>query len=862
MPQTHQLAAILFADIMGFTAIMQEDERMAMKYREKLKKCLETEVKLYGGRIVKYTGDGALCSFKSAIDSIRAALVVQYNMLESPPVPLRIGIHQADVIFEEDDVFGDGVNIASRLESLALPGSIFISAKVYDDIKNQTDIQTVSLGKYILKNVKEPVEIYAVNNPGLKVPLKKRLEGKGIKYTRFKSLKRKKYFLLQWLLPLLLIGGIGTAVVPGWMKKRTARKDWIPQIQKMVDENGIIPTRAFDLANAANKYIPRDSALLKLWPSVAVSVTFETRPAGAHVFWKDYDEVDGEWKELGTTPLSNIWFPRGFTRVKIEKPGFITIYNPRVRSLDLDSTGSYNENMVKVPASEAGMNIVGLEQHGGKQVGEFLMDKYEVSNKEYKKFVDAGGYQDSRYWPHTLYAGNAATFEQAMALFVDKTGRPGPSTWEAGTFPDGKEDHPVAGVSWFEAMAYAEFAGKSLPTVYHWSMVANTFNTWGIIPKSNFSGQGTVAGGSLDGLSNWGVYDIAGNVREWCSNESNKKGQRFILGGGWNDPTYAYNDAYLQPEMDRSPSNGFRCMIAFLSDTTLDELNRQVDFAFRDYSTEKPVDDESFNILLRQYAYDRSPFNPVVTPMADSSQWRIEKVELDAAYNNERLTFYLFLPKDHAPPYQTVVFFPGSGVIFERKFLANSGNSSSRSFDFILKSGRAVLYPVFKGTFERGDELSSDLQAETKFYRDHVISWMQDISRSLDYLETRKEMDVQKLGYYGYSWGSAMGGIMCAAETRFKAAVFHVGGLMMQKTFPEVDPLNFLPRVRIPVLMLNGKNDTFFPVETSQKPMFKLIGTPEKDKKIIIYEGGHLVPRQELMKESLSWFDKYQGEVK
>ncbi len=107
-----------------------------------------------------------------------------------------------------------------------------------------------------------------------------------------------------------------------------------------------------------------------------------------------------------------------------------------------------------------------------------------------------------------------------------------------------------------------------------------------------------------------------------------------------------------------------------------------------------------------------------------------------------------------------------------------------------------------------------------------------------------------------------MGGVVCAVEPRFKVAVYLVGGLMMQKTFPEGDPLNFFPRVKIPVLMLNGKNDTFFPVETSQKPMFKLIGTPEKDKKIILYEGGHLVPKSELMKESLSWFDKYPGPSK
>ena len=140
--------------------------------------------------------------------------------------------------------------------------------------------------------------------------------------------------------------------------------------------------------------------------------------------------------------------------------------------------------------------------------------------------------------------------------------------------------------------------------------------------------------------------------------------------------------------------------------------------------------------------------------------------------------------------------------------------------------------------------------------------WVQDISRSLDYLETRSDIVHDKFGYYGVSWGSAMAPVVCAVEKRFKAAVLHVGGLMMQKTFPEVDPLNFLPRVQIPVLMLNGKNDTFFPVETSQKPMFKLLGTPEKDKKMILYEGGHLVPRSELIKESLAWFDKYLGAVK
>lgn len=505
------------------------------------------------------------------------------------------------------------------------------------------------------------------------------------------------------------------------------------------------------------------------------------------------------------------------------------------------------------------MGIVGLEQHGGKFVCSFLMDKYEVSNKQYKKFVDAGGYAKLQFWDQAFFTEQGElSADHALKLFIDKTGKPGPSNWEVGTYPDGKENHPITGISWFEAMAYSKWAGKNLPTVYQWSQVANTYNTWGIIPKSNFNGLGTVAGGSLDGISTWGVYDIAGNAREWCLNESNKKGYRFILGGGFNDPTYAYNDGYIQSGLDRSLSNGFRCVKELPGDTTIAATSGKLGFAFRDYKIEKPVDETTFNIFLRQYSYDPSPLNAVSTLVTDTTYWKVEKIDMDAAYNNDRLTLYLFIPKNYAPPYQTVVFFPGSGVIFDRKF----NTFYARAFDFIMKSGRAVMYPVLKGTFERGDDLSSDLQEETKFYKDHVIYWSQDIGRALDYLDTRKDISHDKYGYYGYSWGSAMGPIMTVVDKRFKAAVYHVGGMMMQKTLPEVDPLNFLPRVKIPVLMLNGKNDTFFPLETSQKAMFNLLGTPDKDKKILIYEGGHLVPKSELMKQSLLWFDTYLGPVK
>ena len=181
MPVSRQLAAIMFADIVGYTAMMQEDEGVAVLVRRKLQKKLEEEVSIHNGRILEWSGDGALCSFSSTIESVKAALAIQLEMQLLPSVPLRIGIHTGDVMVEGDNIYGDGVNIASRMESFAIPGSIFISGKAHDDIKNQKDIKTVSLGKYVLKNVKEQVEIFAISNPGIKIPDTTSLEGKGKK---------------------------------------------------------------------------------------------------------------------------------------------------------------------------------------------------------------------------------------------------------------------------------------------------------------------------------------------------------------------------------------------------------------------------------------------------------------------------------------------------------------------------------------------------------------------------------------------------------------------------------------------------------------------------------------------------------
>ena len=148
-----QLAAIMFSDMAGYTALMQENEQLAKDKRRRLKEVLETSVSAYHGKILQYTGDGALSIFNSAIDGVNCAVEIQQTLQQEPKVDLRIGIHTGDISIEDESIYGDGVNLASRIESLAVPGSIFISEKVFDEIRNQENLSAREMGYFELKNV-------------------------------------------------------------------------------------------------------------------------------------------------------------------------------------------------------------------------------------------------------------------------------------------------------------------------------------------------------------------------------------------------------------------------------------------------------------------------------------------------------------------------------------------------------------------------------------------------------------------------------------------------------------------------------------------------------------------------------------
>jgi TolB-like protein/class 3 adenylate cyclase/Flp pilus assembly protein TadD len=185
-PETsfRHLVAIMFTDMVGYTALVQEDELKAKTYRDRHRSILGHSVREHGGKVLQYYGDGTLSTFPSAIQAVRGAIRIQHELQRDPAIPLRIGIHVGDVIDEGGEVFGDGVNVASRVQALAVPGSVLISSKVYDEIRNQPGMTAFKLGPYELKNVRHPVEIFALSVYGLKVPRRSELSHQAVKYGR------------------------------------------------------------------------------------------------------------------------------------------------------------------------------------------------------------------------------------------------------------------------------------------------------------------------------------------------------------------------------------------------------------------------------------------------------------------------------------------------------------------------------------------------------------------------------------------------------------------------------------------------------------------------------------------------------
>jgi dienelactone hydrolase len=640
----------------------------------------------------------------------------------------------------------------------------------------------------------------------------------------------------------------------------------IPELRRLVEADAYAD--AFAMATRVARVVPDDTTLRELWPRLTQIISVTTTPEDAVVSFRSASAGKGAWDVLGRSPLAERRVPYGAFWMRVEKPGFrltevmfLNIGNyaspdqARAITIGLEATGT---RTVAVPEGRLAIDLAGFETVEPIDLPAFRIDQFEVTNQEYKAFVDSGAYRNPALWRYEFRDGKRSLgFDEAMARFRDQTGRLAPATWEVGSFTAGTADHPVSGVSWYEAAAYCESVGKALPTVFHWSAAARPASTsTALLPTANVGERGLLPVGSVPaGLH--GTRDMAGNVKEWTWNEAG--GQRYILGGAWNEPSYQFYDPDAQAPLTRLGTYGLRCAdYDGTSDEVLVAARRPLPLPAPMGSLE-PFPDQVFEAYKALFTFDQVPMDArIVDTDMSNPAWRREKVALRTLYGVEDLFIYVFLPASATAPFQPVVYFPGGQAERQR----SPEELQTRMVDFLVQSGRAVIYPIYAGTHERRQGAMP--KPDTREGVNYVARLVGDLRRTLDYLETRDDIQFNTPVYYGFSWGADVAPLFLAVEPRIRAAVLLDGGFDPLPTRPEIRQSGYAPRVRIPVLMINGSFDAYYQIEASQKPLFRLLGTPAADKRHVWYPTGHAVftgYRNQAIRNILDWLDRYQGPV-
>jgi serine/threonine protein kinase/dienelactone hydrolase len=699
------------------------------------------------------------------------------------------------------------------------------------------------------------------------------------KTDRLVKLVRRRKIAAVMALCFLIATAFAMAIAWKHYSTRWAQQDAMAQIDLLIQEDAYFS--AFVIAEKAARYIPDDPLLANRWPLLSREHSISTQPAGAKVYIRDHFADRDYWRYIGTTPLKRARIPFGTNRWKVEKSGFVSIetvqsndlpplrtelddLEPAHVSFILQEVRRYPANMVWIPPSDLDQRLLFHEDKKITSAPAFLIDKYEVTNRQFREFVDRGGYENPEFWEHEfLQDGQNIPWSQAVEQFRDQTGRPGPATWRNGAYPSREADFPVRGVSWYEAAAYARFRDKDLPTIFHWILAAHADDNPSRITRlSNFSDIVTPVG-RHKGMGRFGLCDAAGNVREWCSNAiAGHEELRCNLGGAVGEYDYLFVNGTARSAWDRDEANGFRC-VKYLGgkEDVPAEAFAPVDRKCRDFCQFAPVSDEVFRSYIEtSYDYDPTELHAVIESVDEEPRdCRRQRITFDAAYPNERVIAYLHLPQTGKPPYQVVVWHPGEGA----RMTPWDQTAYTHELVCMIQSGRAVVVPFYKGTYER--RLEKDLYPpESIQSRNLYVQRSQDLRRTIDYLETRDDVDVNRIAYVGLGWGGQMGPVMIATDARIKTGILLLGGICGCKRHPGSDPANFAPRVTIPMLMINTRDDSIFPYETAQRPLFSLLGSPAADKRHILFPGGHSIPREyrkQYCREIVEWLDRYLGPV-
>jgi formylglycine-generating enzyme required for sulfatase activity/cephalosporin-C deacetylase-like acetyl esterase len=692
--------------------------------------------------------------------------------------------------------------------------------------------------------------------------------------------KRGVAFALAMLL-------VGAAVLYNW---RSANLKWareqVPRIEKLAQEYRFF--EAYDLALRVEKYLPREPTIARLMRTIADDLSVSTEPPGAQVYLKRFaPDESGNFPPrqlVGVTPLNHLPIARGGYVLYIEKEGYAKLeraisYPPPRLGLILPpirieerliEAAKVPDRMMYVPGGDYRLSAWNRPTEERIRLDAYFIDRFEVTNREYKEFINAGGYLKRQFWKYPFHEdGKSLAWEEAMREYKDRTGLPGPRNWWNQEFPEAKAEHPVTDVTWYEAAAYAAFRGKQLPTIFQWEKAArgsrepigaDQLMPWGFLAetvdrRANFDGQGSIPVASLEfGVSYYGCYHMAGNVSEWLLNE--KSGGFIASGGSWADPPYMFGTYSSYPGFYSSNTLGFRCVLNS-PEARGDQGDGPIEGKVK-APVYVPASDANVKAWLKYYQYDKTPLEPKIVEVKETDEWRREKITYVGA-EGERAIAYLYLPKNFPRPLQVIHFMPMGSVPARFHTLERAVELFNSPF---IKSGRAVLAVALKGYPERDWPANYKLPSSERVeYRDQVVNWITDLRRGLDYLETRSDIDTNRIAYQVASAGADFRIILPAVETRYRTVVLWGGGLRKSnlQDISEANSINFAPHIRAPKLMINGLYDEVFSLKTQGEPLYKLLREP---KRFVTYEGGHRPPVEFLAPTINRWLDEKLGPVR
>jgi formylglycine-generating enzyme required for sulfatase activity/dienelactone hydrolase len=652
----------------------------------------------------------------------------------------------------------------------------------------------------------------------------------------------------------------------------------IATAQRLVGERKL--AEAFDHVSAAAEALPNDDRVRDLLYRTSDRLKVESEPSGAKVSAIRF-KGSPERIVLGTTPFTIPRIARADYVFTFEKSGYATAsgsvsLSPRYvlgeafitemppLRVKLVESSKVPAGMVLVPGGEYRLASSYRPSERRVALSDFFIDRVEVSNRDFEQFIRDGGYRRRELWKHPFVdQGKAIPFEEGIARFHDSTGLPGPRGWSGGAPPPGRENHPVTGVTWFEAAAFAEWKGRSLPTIYQWEKTSRyagegqALNSypWGVLSegtdvneRANFLGEDTMPVDSMPfGVAPSGALNMAGNVSEWCRNED-PPGYA-ARGGSFKDNAYAFGQTAAFPGFYAAPTLGFRCVAGGAGDEGDFALNPKgfvPDF--------KPVDDRTFEEYRRRYEYANTPLDARVIERADAADWTRETIEYTAG--SQRVKAYLYLPKSFKRPLQAIHFAPAGDVTEGFRTLTHS---IEMNLGPLIRGGRAVFAVQLEGYIGRPLPRGwTPPDVQTDEYVDTFVRRVTETRRGLDYLVSRPDIDRTRIALLGVSAGGGAGIFVSALDARYRAVIFMGTGISQRQAryAAAANRVNFVPQIKAPVFMLQGKYDEDTSWKSEAEPLYRLLRAP---KVMEVFEGSH-IPRPEVsIPMYTKWLDQTLG---